>query len=24
MLAKLAAPGATNPDDHTPVIDTTP
>ncbi len=24
VLAKLAAPGATNPDDHTPVIDTTP
>ncbi len=24
MLAKLAAPGMCNPDDHTPVIDTTP
>ncbi len=24
VLAELAAPGATNPDDHTPVIDTTP
>ncbi len=24
VLAKLAAPGMCNPDDHTPVIDTTP
>ncbi|WP_230870588.1 HNH endonuclease signature motif containing protein [Mycobacterium canetti] len=24
VLAKLAAPGATNPDDHTPLIDATP